>query len=81
LTTPEQAVIPYLPAGTFTKTDAAGVFGFTITTGSVFGSLIPGGFPIGSEGALGNWAMSCRGNQSGRVGIAWFTITGNTVDL
>ena len=36
--------------------------------------------PLMSQGALGMWAMSCRGNSSGNVGIAWFTMVGGTLD-
>jgi hypothetical protein len=75
LTSPQGQVFPYFPFGTQTMTDAAGVWGFNIFTGSAFP-----GFGIASEGALGEWAMTCRGNRSGRNGIARFTIVGNMVD-
>jgi len=36
--------------------------------------------PFQSEGALGVWAISCRGDTSGKIGIANFTLTGGVVD-
>jgi hypothetical protein len=36
--------------------------------------------PIASEGALGVWAMTCRGDTTGNTGIATFTIVGGAVD-
>ena len=36
--------------------------------------------PFQSEGALGVWAMTCRGDTSGAIGIADFTLTGGVVD-
>lgn len=35
---------------------------------------------IASEGALGEYAMSCRGDTTGATGIATFTVTGGFVD-
>jgi hypothetical protein len=37
-------------------------------------------FPIQSEGALGEYAMSCRGDSTGSTAIARFTLTGGFVD-
>lgn len=79
LTSPEGAVIVYLPNAHF-RADDAGTFGFTMTTGTnVVMSGVPGG-GFSSEGALGEWAMTCRGVDSGRLGIARFTVFGNAVD-
>lgn len=36
--------------------------------------------PIQSEGALGEYAMSCRGDSTGNTAIARFTLTGGFVD-
>ncbi len=36
--------------------------------------------PIASEGALGEYAMSCRGDSSGATAIARFVLTGGLVD-
>jgi len=57
------------------KSDAGGNFSFSIYTGSFFPP-----FPYASEGALGVYAMTCRGNLSGANGIAEFTVTGGTFD-
>lgn len=68
-----------------------GTFSFEMVTGSVYDQyseqgVFLGGFyrdqfevkdPVQSEGALGWWAMSCRGNASGKVGIARFRVDGN----
>jgi len=54
-------------------TDSAGVFSFPFPTGSSF--LIY----ESSEGALGQWAMSCR-DGSGNTAIAYFWLNGNMVD-
>jgi hypothetical protein len=76
------------------RSDAGGNIGFGITTGSIFvdatGTITLGGvtfsdslhqgFPIQSEGALGEWAMSCRGDASGATAITHFTVTGGFVD-
>lgn len=68
---------------------AGGTLGFEMVTGSVyqkysenvsgtlFGSAKGNGetkIPIQSEGVLGEWAMSCRGDSSGKVGIAHFFV-------
>lgn len=36
--------------------------------------------PMNSEGALGEYAMSCRGDTTGNTAIARFTLTGGIVD-
>ncbi|MBI4671489.1 MAG: hypothetical protein HY741_07465 [Chloroflexi bacterium] len=60
---------------TTVKSDSSGAFSFSILTGSVFP-----GFAFWSEGALGVYAMTCRGNASGATAIAEFTVTGGTFD-
>lgn len=57
------------------KTDGSGTFSFTTWTGGYFP-----GYNYFSEGALGVYAMSCRGNLSGATAIAEFTVTGGVVD-
>lgn len=57
------------------KTDGSGAFSFTTWTGGYFP-----GYNYFSEGALGVYAMSCRGNLSGATAIAEFTVTGGIVD-
>lgn len=52
-----------------------GNLSFSIYTGSLVPSFI-----YGSEGALGEYAMTCRGDVSGATAIARFTVTGNTLD-
>lgn len=57
------------------KTTASGTFSFNTFTGGVYP-----GWNFFSEGALGNYAMSCRGNLSGATAIAEFMVTGGIVD-
>lgn len=57
------------------KTDGGGAFSFTTWTGGFFP-----GYNYFSEGALGGYAMTCRGNVSGATAIAEFTVTGGMVD-
>ncbi len=71
-----------------------GSVSFDMVTGSVYIkgdlTLVIGGvsdsatfdvhLPIQSEGALGEWAMTCRGDTSGANAIARFTLTGGFVD-
>lgn len=70
---------------------AGGTFGFEMVTGSVYdkyseqgvflGAFYQNRFeveaPVQSEGGLGWWAMSCRGNESGSIGIARFRVDGS----
>lgn len=74
--------------------DAGGNIAFEMVTGSYYLNDREGGTisgvpyqisreffdPIQSEGALGRYAMTCRGFSSGNTAIAWFTITGGPVD-
>jgi len=57
------------------KSDSGGAFSFGIWTGSFYPGLA-----YWSEGALGVYAMTCRGDVSGATGIAEFTVTGGTFD-
>lgn len=57
------------------KSDSSGAFSFSIWTGSYYPGLA-----YWSEGALGVYAMTCRGDVSGATGIAEFTVTGGTFD-
>ena len=57
------------------KSDSSGAFSFGIWTGSFYP-----GFAVFSEGALGVYAMTCRGDVTGATGIAEFTVTGGTFD-
>jgi hypothetical protein len=70
--------------------DAGGNFAFDIVTGTFYASL-HGAYDLGgldlsnktlkqpyqSEGAIGEYAASCRGDTSGSIGIARFWVTGN----
>lgn len=58
-----------------TKIDETISFGGNTLTGSVNIE-----HPVQSEGALGEWAMSCRGDTTGNIGIARFTIVGGFID-
>ncbi len=74
--------------------DAGGNIAFSLMTGSVYfhddETLISGGvsqsssenslIPRASEGALGEYAMTCRGDATGNTAIARFTVTGGFVD-
>lgn len=74
--------------------DASGNIAFDFVTGSVYQKLditsndntgtttetLTTINPIASEGALGQWAMSCRGDSSGRTAIAGYTVTGGITD-
>lgn len=76
------------------KTDAQGEAAFSLTTGSVYSRIVTtttnGGTavktietlhaPLASEGALGEYAMTCRGDVSGSTAIARFLVTGGFVD-
>jgi hypothetical protein len=57
------------------KANSSGQFSFSIYTGSYFPPYM-----FNSEGALGVYAMTCRGNLSGATAIAEFTVTGGAVD-
>ncbi|MGB8646941.1 MAG: hypothetical protein WCF84_17020 [Anaerolineae bacterium] len=63
-----------------------GTFSFDITTGSdlIFAVNFKNTHvhfdEAANEGALGQWAMSCRGNTSGVVGVADYTVTGMPVE-
>lgn len=56
-----------------TKTDGNGNFSLSIYTGS----LVPD-FIIQSEGALGVYTMTCKGELSGAIATADFTVVGGT---
>lgn len=74
--------------------DASGGVAFSLVTGSVYiaidesfsfgGNTLTGSLtienPIQSEGALGEWAMTCRGDTTGNTAIARFTLVGGFVD-
>ena len=74
--------------------DANGELGFGFVSGNVYEavdySISSGGNtqrfkgeffdPLNSEGALGEYAMSCRGDTTGNTAIARFTLTGGFVD-
>lgn len=74
--------------------DAGGNIAFSLTTGSAYlrndETLTVGGVsqsldgttftPRASEGALGEYAMSCRGDVTGNTAIARFNVTGGFVD-
>lgn len=63
-----------------TKADSAGSIAFSITTGAI-NSYYALGIPLSSsEGPLGVWHMTCRGDLSGLEGIAEYTLTGGIVD-
>jgi|GEM_PF-2040304 len=76
------------------RADAGGNIAFSLVTGSLFRhvdvTISIGGItqqisdtvydPVASEGALGEYAMTCRGDTSGNAGIARFTLTGGFVD-
>lgn len=59
---------------TSVKADTGGAIGFSIYTGSLFP-----GFALTSEGATGEYAVTCRGDSSGATAIATFMVTGNPV--
>lgn len=75
-------------------TDAGGNVSFSLVTGSLYvnvsQTLTSGGTtdqlnttysdPVASEGALGVYAMTCRGDTSDATAIANFTLTGGFVD-
>lgn len=69
-TTPQGAVLPLET----NKANGSGEISFGFHTGANIMGVIP------SEGALGEWAATCRGNSSGRIGIARFTVIGGLVD-
>lgn len=74
--------------------NANGEIGFSLVTGSYYEkyseTFVVGGVsqsfdatfkePIQSEGALGEYAMSCRGDSTGSTAIARYTLTGGFVD-
>ncbi len=75
--------------------DGGGNISFDLVTGSIYykidAALVVTGvgsfnfedtdyIPVASEGALGTWYMTCRGDSSGATAIAPFTITGGFVD-
>lgn len=69
-TTPQGAV----PGADDVKADASGQIAFGFHTG--FNGM---GFMV-TEGATGDWFMTCRGNVSGRTAIAHFRIVGGIID-
>lgn len=58
------------------KTNGSGQFSFSTWTGSF---LPHPGWLYFSEGPLGEYAMTCRGNQSGAVGLTRFVVTGGNL--
>ena len=74
--------------------DANGSFNFQLVTGNEFAQwtvteIVNGQItvndetvmrPRASEGALGEYAMTCRGITSQNSGIARFTVTGGMID-
>lgn len=58
-----------------TKADAGGNMALSWYTGS----LVPG-LPVTSQGPLGEWAATCKGDSSGAIGIARYVLVGNVVD-
>jgi hypothetical protein len=76
LTRPEGTV---RPIGSF-KTNGAGVFSFTFTTGFDFEGDFDGDGIVEqmhySEGSLGTYAMTCRDNASGATGETTFVLNG-----
>lgn len=76
------------------RSDSAGNIAFDFVSGSQYVdidfNLVLGGTsfpdhltikdPVQSEGALGVYAMTCRGDSSGATAIAEFTLTGGFVD-
>jgi hypothetical protein len=69
-TTPQGGVLPEANY----KADNLGHIAFRYHTGADYGIVVP------SQGALGEWAETCRGNQSGATGIARFVVFGGAVD-
>jgi hypothetical protein len=61
-----------------TIADVGGNVYVTLITGSSFSFAFGPG--LYSEGALGVWAMTCRGDSSGALGVATFTLVGGSVD-
>lgn len=60
--------------------DAVGNIALSITTGAI-NSYYALGFPMtNSEGPLGEWHMTCRGDVSGLEGLATYTLVGGMVD-
>lgn len=74
LRSPQNQVLPVIHIPEI-KSDNGGDFSFSIWTGSYFP-----GFEVASEGALGVYAMTCRGNTSDALAISEFTVTGGTAD-
>lgn len=76
------------------RSDSGGDIAFALMTGSVYEHVVvsfsAGGVtqetekttfnPRASEGAVGEYAMSCRGDSSGATAIARFIVTGGFVD-
>jgi hypothetical protein len=56
-----------------TKSDASGNFSFSIYTGSFVPQFI-----VASEGALGTYTMTCKGETTGAIATADFRVTGGT---
>lgn len=70
LTTPQGAV----PGASNQKADGAGNVAFSFSTGT------RSPFFAASQGAVGDWFMTCRGNLSGRTAIAHFRLVGGIID-
>jgi hypothetical protein len=62
------------------RADAGGNIAFSMTTGAVNTFYFGLGPFTNSEGPLGQWWMTCRGDSSGNTGIATFTVVGGIVD-
>ena len=58
------------------KTNGSGQFSFSTWTGSFWPHP---GYMFFSEGPIGEYAMTCRGNVSGATGIARFGVTGGNI--
>jgi len=56
-----------------TKSDASGNLSFSIYTGSLAPQFI-----LASEGALGTYTMTCKGETTGAIATADFRVTGGT---
>ncbi len=74
LTTPQGAVDAVGGFGGQPRADAGGNVGLSLVMGGNTG------FFAWSEGALGEWALTCQGLSSGGLGIARFTVEGNAID-
>lgn len=77
-TTPQGATIAYDDLSWLLgplRTDGSGNLQFSIFTGAFSPESL-----VQSEGALGEWSMSCKGSMSARLGIAHYTVVGSPMD-